>query len=450
MSKFAYDVVTLQPAFEDRSIPYLSYGNRFPEDCNDQVTSTIGASRVYIIASKSLATNTDALKRLQKALGNKVVGTKIGMTPHTLWSEILEIINTARPLNPDCIVTLGAGSITDGSKIIAWALANDISTQADLETMWSASPNLNKDLNPPTIRVIAIPTSLSGGEYQSIAGGTNDQTHEKCLFSPPVRNPSLVILDPGLTTTTPSRIWLSSGVRAVDHCVETLCSLQSNEKGDASATQGLKILIPSLLRTRRDPEDLDARFQSQMGVIQAMDAVGRGVPMGASHAIGHQLGPLGVGHGETSCVMLPAVCKWNWEKDGNRERQGKCLELLLGDKEVLALIEANGLEAGKMDLGDVLDLYIRALGMPRSLADVGVGKDKLDGLAVNALKDHWIQTNPIKITEKGQVMEILEMVVETEKRDIKVPGVHVNGHTNGHQHGPGCDHDHDHDHGHTH
>jgi alcohol dehydrogenase class IV len=37
-----------------------------------------------------------------------------------------------------------------------------------------------------------------------------------------------------------------------------------------------------------------------------------GVPMGASHGIGHQLGPLGVGHGETSCVMLPYVLMWNY------------------------------------------------------------------------------------------------------------------------------------------
>jgi alcohol dehydrogenase class IV len=442
MSTFAYGISKLQPAFEDRTIPYISYGQKFPEDCNDQVQNAVGANRVYIIASKSLATNTDALNLLQKALGDKVVGTRIGMTPHTLWSEILEIINDARPLNVDCIVTLGAGSITDGSKIIAWALANDISTQDDLATMWTASPNHNKDLNDPIIRVIAIPTSLSGGEYQSIAGGTNGLTHEKCLFSPPARNPSLVILDPGLATTTPERIWLSSGVRAVDHCVETLCSLQSNPKGDRSAIKGLSILIPSLLRTARDPADLDARFQSMMGVIAAMDAVGSGVPMGASHAIGHQLGPLGVGHGETSCVMLPTVCKWNWERDGNRGRQTECLEVLLKDKEVQALIKENGLDAGKMDLGDVLDLYIRALRMPRSLMDVGVGREKLDMLATNALKDHWIQTNPIKITEKGQVMEILNMVVETEKRNVRVPGMQTNGH--GHQHGPGCGHDHAH------
>ena len=79
MSRFSYGLATLQPAFEDRAIPYLSYGLKFEEDCNEHVTNTVGASRVYIIASKSLSTNTDSLQLLQKSLGDKVVGTRIGM-----------------------------------------------------------------------------------------------------------------------------------------------------------------------------------------------------------------------------------------------------------------------------------------------------------------------------------------------------------------------------------
>lgn len=380
----------------------------FPEACAKHVQSTFNASRVYIIASKSLSANTDALTRLQNALGSKIVATRIGMKPHTLWSDILSIVNEARPLDPDCIITLGAGSLTDGAKIIAWALANDVHNQDDLASLWSASPTMRKDPKPPTIPVICIPTSLSGGEYQSIAGGTNDKTNAKCLFEPPAKNPALVILDQELSTTTPEWVWLSTGIRAVDHCVETLCSLQSNARGDAGAEKGLAMLIPALLKCKHDAKDLEARRQCQMGVIEAMKAVGSGVPMGASHAIGHQLGPLGVGHGQTSCIMLPAVCKWNAAKKANNERQQICVDILMRDPEVRRLITSKE----SPDLGDILDAVIRELGMPRTLKDVNVGRDKLDVLAENSLKDHWIKTNAIPITEKGQVMEILEMVVE--------------------------------------
>lgn len=54
---------------------------------------------------------------------------------------------------------------------------------------------------------------------------------------------------------------------------------------------------------------------------------------------------------------------------------------------------------------------IKELGMPRSLADVRVGRDKLDALAANSLHDRWCQSNPVPLKEKEQVLEILEMVV---------------------------------------
>lgn len=123
-------------------------------------------------------------------------------------------------------------------------------------------------------------------------------------------------------------------------------------------------------------------------------------------------GPLGVGHGETSCIMLPAVCKWNAEQKANIERQAICRDVLLQTSEVRQLIDDSGKKADDLDLGDILDLVIRALGMPRTLEAVGVGRDKLAGLAKNTLTDQWAATNAQPITEEKQVLEILEMVVQ--------------------------------------
>ncbi|EXJ86258.1 alcohol dehydrogenase [Capronia coronata CBS 617.96] len=415
---FVYGLDHLEPAFSDRPVPYISYGLHFDEACKHHIENTFQASRVYIIASRSLSSNTSALKRLQDALGDKVVGVRIGMTPHTHWNEVLEVAQDAAPKDPDCIVTLGAGSLTDAAKVVSWMLANDITTSEGMEKLSSATKGSSSAFKPPKIRHIAIPTSLSGGEYQARAGVTRDDGSDlKRPFFPPPRNPSLVVLDPELTTTTPQRIWLSTGVRAVDHCVETLCSLLSNPSGDADAEKGLLKLVPSLIRTHRDPGDLDARFESMRGVTEAMSAVSSGVPLGASHGIGHQLGPLGVGHGETSCILLPAVCKWNARAGANVERQEYCKNVLLRSpvvKEVLLARYGSG-EHNKLDgldLGDVLDAIFRDLGMPRTLKDVGVGRDKLDALAENSLRDHWCQTNAKPLTEKAQVLELLETVVE--------------------------------------
>lgn len=427
---FSYDIEKLEPAFSDRPIPYIAYGAYYPSLALEHVKNTLNASRVFIVASATLSSKTPALKRLQDKLGDLVVGTHIGISSHTPFDQVINIANEARkafgcdpntnepvPTDRDCVITLGAGSLTDGAKIISWVLANpQIKTLEDLDTMQINHKDYEAtlpSLKPPQVRNIAIPTSLSGGEYQASAGATRvDGSNQKCSFKPPLRNPSLVILDPDLCTTTPEKIWLSTGIRAVDHCVETLCSLKSNEQGDKEATEGLLKLVPSLLRTKANHSDLDARFQSMMGVVEAMSAVSSGVPLGGSHAIGHQLGPLGVGHGETSCIMLPAVCKWNAKYEANVERQEVCKKVLLRTQEVQELVQKSGKNVNEIELGDILDLVIRALGMPRTLQTVGVGKDKLDGLAENTLHDRWAGTNAKPITEKGHVLEILEMVVE--------------------------------------
>lgn len=290
------------------------------------------------------------------------------------------------------------------------AIANHASSLEDLDRLrsggdWAAQ---RPDLHAPTIPIISIPTSLSGGEYQDLAGGTHDRTHQKHGFAHPTHGPRLVILDAPLTATTPDGIWLSTGIRAVDHCVEALCSPRSDPAGDAAAERGLRALVPTLLRCKRDRGDLGARRRCQVGVVGAMEAVKNGVPMGASHGIGHQLGPLGVGHGETSCVLLPAVCRYNSEVNG--ERQERVRGILWEDGEVGDVLERRGVQREVGDLGDVLDAVISELGMPRSLKAVGVGREKFDKLAENSLADKWCGTNPIPLKEKGQVLEILEMV----------------------------------------
>lgn len=99
----------------------------------------------------------------------------------------------------------------------------------------------------------------------------------------------------------------------MDHCVEDLYSLDSKAEPetDEILSANLKLLVPSLLLTKRNWDDESARLDSMLGVIESMKGVGSGLPIGGSHGIGNQLGPLGVGHGEMSCIMLRAVLKYN-------------------------------------------------------------------------------------------------------------------------------------------
>lgn len=103
--------------------PHISHGLPYQLACNKHVKQTYNASRVFIIASRSLTQNTDKLSLLLDELGqDNVVGVQKGMASHSLWSEILQVTAQARSKNADCIVTLGAGSLTDAAKLIVFVL----------------------------------------------------------------------------------------------------------------------------------------------------------------------------------------------------------------------------------------------------------------------------------------------------------------------------------------
>ncbi|KAH6713130.1 alcohol dehydrogenase [Leptodontidium sp. MPI-SDFR-AT-0119] len=387
---------TYRPAFHPNPNPnpHISTGLPFPEACAHHISNTFHASRVYIIVSTSIS-KTENFTRLQKALGEKIVGVRKGIKPHTPWDDIVEIVNDIREKGSDTLVTLGAGSLTDGAKIITFALANSVSILEDLSKIAAeAKPN---HLKPCLIPVINIPTSLSRGEHPALAGGTDTRAHHKDLFTHLSMLAHLVILDPALSISTPERIWFSTGIRAVDHCVEDLCSLdiKAEPETDEVLSAGLKLLVPSL-----------ARLDSMLGVIKSMKGVGSGLPIGGSH--------------EMSRIMLRAVLKYNVQHGGERVKapQHKVLDILWGEHTVVAVLRKQELKKESADAGDVIGAIITEPGMPRTLKEVGVGREKSDALAANCLKDAWLKTNPVPLTEKKQVLEILEWVADDGKSHL--------------------------------
>ena len=153
------------------------------------------------------------------------------------------------------------------------------------------APKIATDVKEPSVPLITIPTSLSGGEYFSLAGGTDDLvTHHKQAFIHSGMGSKLVILDPELSVHTPEYYWLSTGVRSIDHCVEAMVSLEATPLSDKYAEGGLRMLVPNLLRSKQDPKNVEARMKCQLAVRLAMANVRGGIPLGGSHAIGHQLG----------------------------------------------------------------------------------------------------------------------------------------------------------------
>ena len=353
-----------------------------------ELVAACGAARVFLMVSGTLNRETDEVEKVRLALGNKCVGTFDRMPAHSPRSAIIAATTQAREARADLIVTLGGGSITDGAKAVQLCLSNDVRTVEDMDRIRGGV-----DLKPPTVRQISIPTTLSAGEFSGLAGVTNEATKVKEMYRHPLTIPQAVILDPEVTRHTPMWLFLSTGIRAVDHCVEGVCSKESTEFTNASGLHGLSLLARGLAKVKADPGDMKARLDCQIGSWLSMGGLAAGVPMGASHGIGYVLGAVfDVPHGHTSCIMLPSVMRWN--KSANADSQ--------------ALI-ANAMGHPGKYAGDVLDQFIRGLGMPRSLSDVKIGREHFDRIAQQAMGTPWVPRNPRKIEGPAQIKEILEL-----------------------------------------
>ena len=362
-----------------------------------QLVRRMDANRVFLMVSGTLNRETDEIEKIRRALGNKCAGTFDKMPPHTPRSAVIAAANQAREANADLILTFGGGSITDGAKAVQLCLANDIRTVEAMDPF-----RVGKDANgvmtmppskPITVRQISVPTTLSAGEFSAFSGVLNEKTKTKEMFSHSMLVPTAVILDPAVTVHTPEWLLLSTGIRSVDHCVEAICSKETHAFADASALQGLALLASGLPRVKADPTDIQARLDCQMGSWLSMGPLASGVPMGASHGIGYVLGALfDIPHGHTSCIMLPAVLRWN--KPANADRQ--------------ALVAAAMGHPGK-DAGDVLDQFIGNLGMPRSLGAVNIGPAEFERIAKQAMGTPWVPRNPRPIPTPAEVHEILAL-----------------------------------------
>ncbi len=380
------------------AIEKVIYGQRTAQAVAAEA-ERLGASNVFLVVSQSLDEQTDEIARVREALGNRYAGQFKGIPPHGPRSAIIEAANAAREAQTDLIVTIGGGTLTDAGKIMLICLKYNIREHDELEPYHVYVDDEGNVIKPefeaPDLRMIAVPTTLSGGEFNPLGGATDEKRKLKQGYEQRLLVPVSVILDPALTVHTPEWLWMSTGVRSLDHAMETLGSHLSNDFCDGMAESAIRLLTDGLPRVKADPADLEARLRCQIGAWQSMVPVVGGVPMGASHAIGHVLGgTCDVPHGYTSCVMAPFVLEFNRPVNGHRQQR---------------ISAAFG--AAERPASELADEFIGGLGMPRSLAAVGVTESDLPQVAEYTMEDFWARTNPRPIEKPADVMEILRMAV---------------------------------------
>lgn len=258
------------------------------------------------------------------------------VSQHSPMEEIEHATEVFRNHMCDVIISVGGGSVIDAAKVVRYYY--DVNT-----------------------RHIAIPTTLSAAEFSHIAGYTIGG--EKTGIRNKVMTPSYIFLDPEATTETPEILWRSTGVRALDHAIETLVSNPDSEVARIFGVLSVKKILNNL--QYGSPE---ARYECLLGAWYSYFDV-YDSPMGFSHNIGKIIGAKWeIPHGITSCITLPEVMKM-YAKDS---------------PEILSFLWAQlGFTVGTQKeaafrLAKYVEDFIGELGLAKRLTDYGITEQDMD------------------------------------------------------------------------
>ena len=282
----------------------------------------------------------------------------------------------------DGVIAFGGGSGLDLAKMVAF-MAGQTRPVWDFEDIGDWWTRADADAIYPNV---AVPTTAgTGSEVGRASVLTNSETHQKKIIFHPKVLPSVVICDPELTVGMPAMITAGTGMDAFAHCLEAFCSPHYHPMSQGIALEGMRLVKENLPKAYDTPTDLEARAHMMSAAMMGATAFQKG--LGAIHAISHPIGAIyNTHHGTTNAVVMQAVLNFNRSAIEDR----------------LALASAYlGIEGGFDGFYAFVGDLNAKLGIPASLADLGVTNPDREAILQGALIDPSCGGNPIEMTAEN-------------------------------------------------
>ena len=373
--------------YKPNQLKGLYYG---PDVVKNQILSVLPteSSKAFIITGNSLATKTPLIKDLESLLSSKHhAGTFSNIKEHAPVAQLDEATKQVKADSTiDTIISVGGGSPIDSAKAIVYRV-NEVSQKWLLH--------------------ITIPTTLSAAEATAIAGYTQADGVKTGISHPNVY-PAHIFYDPKFGLHTPAKLFLSTGLRALDHAVESQYHPNATwiptRLVALNAIQELFRLLP---KYKTDPKNEDVITGLFLAAYASLGFLGQNIKggLGLSHTLGYALGsPYGIPHGITSCLTLGHVVKLKARQSAENAEEITKILPYISEK-------PSGDNVKDSDLvGDRILSLVQDLGLKTTLTKEGVGKDQLDIICARATGG--LMPDKEKSKQEEQVLDAVRKLVE--------------------------------------
>jgi alcohol dehydrogenase class IV len=347
-----------------------------------------GACRAYGIARPLLVTDrglaeTDLIAGISRRVRDAGIplGVFSDVRGNPTESNLQAGISAFKAGGYDGVIAVGGGSALDVGKCVAFMVAQSrpVWDFEDVGDWWTRAST--QGVAP----IVAVPTTAgTGSEVGRAAVITREDTHEKKIIFHPLMMPKIAIEDPELAVGLPPFLTMATGMDALAHCFEAYCVHAFHPLADGVALEGIKIIDIYLPRAVENGHDLEAR--AYMFAAASMGATAFQKGLGAIHSVSHPVGArYDTHHGLTNAVVFPYVLC--------------CNRMAIAEK--IPHI-ARALDLPGRDFDAVLSWILafrKRLGVPYTLAELGVKEADVKTIAADAVKDPTAGANPRPLTQ---------------------------------------------------
>lgn len=363
----------------------LVFGKNTLAQLPDEVTA-LSCTRALIVTIGPLLNQLNAFKHKLEASGVKVwVNTSILNEPS--FADVQKMLQEVNAFNPDVVIGIGGGSVLDVAKIIA-ALVDNEQGLKDIVGIGLLKRRPKKLICMPT-------TSGTGSEVSPNSILVDETDNQKKGIISPFLVPDIVYVDPLLTMGVPPAITAATGIDALTHCLEAYTNIFAHPFIDVYAYEGMRLIGAHIVQAVQNGNDEEARTQVAMGSLLGGFCLGP-VNTAGVHALSYPLGSaFHLAHGLSNALLLPYVMEFNYVAAPKRYAD---VAVALGCER-----DADDVSTALKGIEKIRSL-ISACGIPARLRDVGVPKEAIPQMAVDAMKvTRLLKNNPRPITEKDAI-----------------------------------------------
>ena len=367
----------------------ICFGEDVGEDAGIEM-EPLGCSKALLVTDKPLREHTDVVERIEKALGKKLAGVFDDVVADSGVHVCEAGAAYGKKVGADCLVSVGGGSAIDSAKGIAILLREGGSLRD-----YVGFQNLTRPQTPH----IAIPTTAGTGSEVTYAAVIKDhERKQKLVFGSNYITPNVALLDPTLTVGLPPLLTAATGMDAMSHAVEALCSQQREPISDGLALHAIRLIAAYIERATTKGDDLEARGQMLIAANMAGVAFGN-AQVGLIHAMAHTVGGrFSVHHGTANALFMPHVLRFNAED---------CADVCRAVATALPIDTADLDDEAAVDAAATYLFELNGkLGLPQRLRDTAVEESALESLAEATLYDGSIVYNGRMVMDPAEILAV--------------------------------------------